>query len=170
MNISRYSPKNIKLLFLKYSTIGELFVNLKSFTLCRVLILWKVCKSSGKGYDLFHKMFIHTHVPPCPERDPTVCVCVFCANKCKSSCKICLNIDTFFTTQLIHILLKAIDSKNIIRLWRKWQYWHIFYNSIYIWWRKKHTTLQELLTFKLNFRVINDIGLIFQIDIHNQLP
>ena len=76
LNISRYSPKNIKLLFLKYSTIGELFVNLKSFTLCRILILWKVCKSSGKGYDLFHKMFIHTHVPPCPERDPTVCVCV----------------------------------------------------------------------------------------------
>ena len=35
---------------------------------------------------------------------------------------------------------------------------------------QKTTTLQELLTFKLNFRVINDIGLIFQIDIHNQLP
>ena len=55
-------------------------------------------------------MFLHV------QKGTLRCVCVFCANKCKSSCKICLNIDTFFTTQLIHILLKAIDSKNIIRL------------------------------------------------------
>ena len=30
----------------------------------------------------------------------------------QSNCKMCVNIDPFFTNQLIHILHKAIDSKN----------------------------------------------------------